>query len=232
LKPYGTNKTCHNGDIGMKKFLNLLIFGAVVLSMAACTAQQTPNTPTGASNSTNESQPGLSTLNTLAVGIFKLDGTANDVTADQAKELVVLWKAFDQVRNSDTSSPEEKDALIKQIQSTLTAEQNTAINNLGLTAQDVSKLMQEKGISAKAETTTKSSSSSSTGRGFSGGPGGFPGGGMPGGGPDGGGMPGGTSATPAAGGTGNRPQMGAMVTENMTQAIIKALIKMLETKIV
>jgi len=216
----------------MKKLLNLLILGAVVLSMAACTAQQKPNTPSGAANSTSESQPGLSTLNTLAIGIFKLDGTANDVTSDQAKELVVLWKAFDQVRNSDTSSPEEKDALIKQIQSSLTTDQNTAIQNLGLTAEDVVKLMQDKGISAKAETTTKTNSSSSTGRGFGGGPGGFTGGGMPGGGPDGGGMSSGTSATPAAGGAGNMPQRGAMVTENMTQAIIKALIKMLEAKIV
>ncbi len=217
----------------MKKIIYILLLGTFLLSLAACSARQTPNMPTGSAISTSDTQTGLNTLNLLAIGIFKLDGTANDVTSEQAKQLVVLWKAYNQVKNSDTSSPEEKDALVKQIESTLTTEQYTAIQNLELTAQDATKLMREKGISSKAEQRSNSSNSaSSSGRGSGGPAGGFPGGGMPGGGPmDGGGMPGGnTLVTPEAGQAGERPAMGGFVTENMTQAIIEALIKMLEAK--
>lgn len=219
----------------MKKISLLIILGVLLVGITSCTAAPTAANPTGGANSTSETQPGLSTLNLLAVGIFKLDGTANDITADQAKELVTLWKAYNQVSNSDTSAPEEKTALVNQIQSTLTTEQFAVIQGLNLTAEDVRTMMREKGISAEADKPATSSSSSSTSNRSGGGPGGMPGGGfgggIPGGGPmDGGGMPGGTAATPGANQPPNGRAGGGFVSENMTQAIIKALISLLETK--
>jgi hypothetical protein len=234
----------------MKKVTLITLILVMAASLAACsssTSNRSRRSTTG--SSTAEGETGLSTLNKMAVGIFKLEGTANDLTVDQDKEMLTLWEAYKQVSTSDTASPQEKAALVAQIQSTLTTEQNAAIEAMNLTAKDVHELMQQRGIEVAASSTQTSSSASSSNR--SSGGGGFPGGGgggMPGGGGfpgggAGGGMPpdaaaggGSASGTPQAGanrtgGPAAGANGGGFVSESMTRAIIDALITMLQQKV-
>jgi hypothetical protein len=246
----------------LKKMKNrILITTLLVLavSLSACGASPagTRTAPTGSSTGEANNANSLSTLNMLAVGIFKLDGTANDVTASQAKDLLVLWEAYQQVSSSDTAAPEEKAALVSQLQSSMTTDQMAAISALNLKASDVYTLMRDRGLTAatttsgSSGTTTGGSTSGSTsssrtsGSGTSrrssgtGGGGGFAGGGnFPAGGgagfPGGGaGFPGGEpngSTTPNATMQARIASGGGFVSSGMTKAIIDALIQLLQKK--
>ncbi len=68
----------------------------------------------------------------LAMGTLKLDGTANAVTPEQARQLLPLWQALRSSVNSGGSNQAELDALLVQIDGTMTAEQIAAINTLKL----------------------------------------------------------------------------------------------------
>jgi hypothetical protein len=221
----------------MKKASFFLLICLLLAGLSGCAAQTTPTGGPGAAG-TGEAVSGLSTLNKMAVGVFKLDGSANDLSAEQAQQMLVLWQAYVQLTDSDTTATQEKEAVVSQIQSTLTSEQLAAIEALNLRARDVNDLMQEKGLSANAstdKTTTTSSTSNRGGMGGGPGGGGMPGGGMPGGGMADGGMGGqmpGANATPGADGQmpAGGPGGGGYVDEASTQAIIEALIKMLQQK--
>ena len=78
----------------------------------------------------------------VALGTIKLDGTKNAVTAEQARELLPLWETLQDLEGSDTAATEEKNALISQIQETMTSEQTQAITALGLSRQDMFSIMQ------------------------------------------------------------------------------------------
>ena len=133
----------------MKKItiLAILLIAAVVLS--ACAAQET--TPVAndspASNSTPAS--GLNPLSgqeQLIVGSFNLEGTGNAITPEQAQELLPLWQTMKALSTSDTVATLEIEALLKQIQETMTTEQTQAITAMGLTRTAMFTFMQEKGI--------------------------------------------------------------------------------------
>jgi hypothetical protein len=172
----------------MKINIIAVIMMILALSLAACSAGNAA-TSTQA-QSTQASTTGLSTGQLIA-GTFKLEGTANAVTQAQAKELVTLWQAFKEVNTSGTSAKEEKAALLQQIQDTMTSEQISSIQAMGITNDDILTLADEKGVStssgssASSNTTSSNKTSSSS---SNGGPGGGPGGGgmdMAGGGPGG-----------------------------------------------
>ncbi len=82
----------------------------------------------------------------LALGLFKLEETDTPLTAQQATELIPLWKAYKSLSNSDTSSPMELDALITQIQETLSADQLQSIINMKLTGEMLGQLAQERNL--------------------------------------------------------------------------------------
>ncbi len=116
-----------------------------------------------ASAATQSASQGLSTATRLAVGTLKLEGTSNAVTASQASQLLTLWQAYQSLNGSDTTSQVELDALVKQIESTLTSEQLKAIDAMELTEQSVSEVLQSVGgsPSANAPASTPSSSAQS-----------------------------------------------------------------------
>ena len=139
----------------------------------------------------------------LIVGTFKLDGTAQAVTADEAKQLLPLWQVYKDLSTSDTAAPEEVTGLVEQVQETMTKEQIQSITEMNLTQRDIFTLMQEKGLSfagrnnsangnGNGNSTSSANSSRGNGNGGFTGPGGgfFPGGG---GFDGGGGFPGGTT---------------------------------------
>ncbi|HEX2998084.1 MAG TPA: hypothetical protein VHP14_24885 [Anaerolineales bacterium] len=170
----------------MKKSLIILLTLFSILALTACGTSRSTQPGTGSAPQGGPEAGALSSAAQLIVGTLKLDGTPQAVTAEQAKELLPLWQTLLVLANSDTAANQEKEALIAQIQETMTAEQMQAIQAMNLTRADMAGIIQQQG---PAMGNSQNGGQNSTGRGEF--PGGGPGGGgMPGGGPPGG-MPGG-----------------------------------------
>jgi hypothetical protein len=79
----------------------------------------------------------------LALGIVQLDSTENEVTPEQAKVLLPLWEL---IQSGSLQSDAETNAVVKQVEATLEAEQLSAIADMMLTFEDLGTWMQERGI--------------------------------------------------------------------------------------
>ncbi len=208
------------------KLLILVTSIAVTVLMAAGCS--------GSAISTASAGSGLSTATRLAVGTLKLEGTSQAVTASQAKELLILWEAYQSMSSSETTAQVEVEALVSQIESALTAEQVQAIEAMDLTTQSVSEVAQPaavasanstSGNSVSASGSTSSSASSSVAP--SDGSGGAPGGGMPMNSNPLADVTGGTSAqsTPSA-----TQQTNTVSTTQVDPMVLQALIRLLQTR--
>lgn len=148
----------------------ILIILVVPLLLAACST--TPSTSSGtdssaaiapASNQDVTPQPSgeealstevittdyddaTSVRNQLAFGTMKLDGTAQAVTAEQAKTLLPLWQAMSALSGNTSTVPEELNAVQNQIFASMTPEQLQAIADLQITNAKISEFYAEKGI--------------------------------------------------------------------------------------
>jgi hypothetical protein len=130
----------------MKK-LTFTLITILILVLTACGGGNTPDTQQfGPGQNGDVSNAELSLASKLAIGSFKLEGTDNAITAEQASELILLWQVYEQLSTSDTAAQEEITALTEQIQETMTEDQITAINAMNLTPQDIFTTMQEQGI--------------------------------------------------------------------------------------
>jgi len=114
----------------------------------------------------------------LAVGTMKLEGTADAVTREQARQLIPLWEVYSEIATSDTAAAQEIEGLTSQLQQAMTEGQLQSISAMNLTQEDVFSMMREFGPAVDA--------GGESGSGSAPGNGGFPGGGVPGGGPPGG----------------------------------------------
>lgn len=171
----------------MKK-LTLILLTLLALTLTACGASD--STEAAATSQTESTAQTLSGPTLLVLGTLKLDGTEQAVTAEQAAELIPLWRVYSELISSDTAAQAEIDALEKQIQATMTDEQMQAINEMNLTPQDSFAVLQEMGLGMGRGQSSSSSGGSSN---FTPGQGMGPGGGMGSGGgapPDMGGVPG------------------------------------------
>lgn len=224
----------------MKKLLiTTLIF--VMLTITAC---GTASGETGVdSDTTGGPATGeLPATTKLIIGMFKLEDTAQAVTAEQASELLPLWQVYSELSTSDTASQAEVDALFEQIEGTMTSEQMQAIESMQLTQEDTFAVMQEQGIAmgggqdlSAEQIATAQAARNSGGGGFTPPDGGLPPGGIPGGGGEGGfpgGGQGGQSLNPdqiataqAARGTG-----GSGGFNRVPPPLLNALIQFLEEK--
>lgn len=225
------------------------IFTVIVLlamTLTACSAATT--TPQADPNKLNTSYTNaLPVATQLLIGTFKLDGTKNVVTAKQAKALIPLWQVYESLSTSDTAAQEEINALLDQIQETLTPTQMQAIKGMQLTSQDMFTTLQEQGISGSNRQSFNQSNSGNT-NGNSNGSAPAPGGEGPGlffrnGGNDGGGNRGGGFGGGFGGGQGLNPQQiataqarrsqnggGNFRFENVPAPLIQALVKYLQQK--
>jgi hypothetical protein len=207
-----------------KKYIIPLVavIALLVIVLVACGAKSSTSAQTGSSgtpvpNGTpgarNLTQP-LPLAEQLVVGTFKLDGTSNAITSAQATGLIPLWQAYTQLTSSNTAAQAEIDAVIAQIQSTMTPQQIQAITDMKLTRQDLTATLTSLGLSNGfgGNGTGTPRASGAAGGGF------FPGDGADAGGGRGGagGFPGGGGA-PGAGGTG-----GTRPTPNATQQALRA----------
>ena len=190
----------------MKKTLIILLsllLGGSLLACASITGALNKNNDSA--SATADSSPlrvnyegALPSQTQLLVGTFKLEGNDQAVGAEQAAELLVLWKAYRSLNGSDSASSLEVEALVEQIQETMTTEQIEAIAAMRLTGEDMMALMQERGMQmaqggnrgnlSADQIATMQAQRAARGGGVPG-MGGGPGGGVPGGGFGGGGMP-------------------------------------------
>jgi hypothetical protein len=135
--------------------------------LSACSAV---NLPGISSLTTASGNSGLS--DKLGVGLLKLEGTQQAVTAEQAAALLPLWQAVKSIQSESTASDSEIQALYAQIQESLTSEQVQAIQSMTFSESEIAALIQQ-----GSSQTAKSQSSSSQTFAQSGGPMGGPGGG-------------------------------------------------------
>jgi hypothetical protein len=79
----------------------------------------------------------------LALGIYRLEETADAVTPEQAKALLPLWQAL---QSESLESEAETNAVLKQIEGALASEQLSAIAEMQLTRESLGQWMQERGV--------------------------------------------------------------------------------------
>lgn len=82
----------------------------------------------------------------LALGSLLLEETDLAVDPEQALDLVPYWKLYKSLLESDTTAPEELDALVNEIQEIMTAGQVNYIAGLQLIQEDMTTLAEELGI--------------------------------------------------------------------------------------
>jgi hypothetical protein len=156
---------------------SILLLMILTLVLTACSGNGSSATAPAGNAPGGGSAGALSVPMQVALGTLKLDKTKDAVTAEQAKELLPMWETLQQLEGSDTAATQEKDALVSQIQETMTKEQMQAIAALGLTSQDMFSIMQSQ-VQTFTGTqnngaTQSSGSSNNNRRNFGGGGGGF-----------------------------------------------------------
>lgn len=129
----------------MVKKISVILALSILLVTAACGGSSTAGA-TGSSTITTASS-GVDG-NELVIGTIKLEGTEQAISADQASELLVLWKAMRTLSSSDTTSQLELDALLQQIEDTLTAEQVSAIKAMDISTDNMADVIADLGIKA------------------------------------------------------------------------------------
>jgi hypothetical protein len=83
----------------------------------------------------------LSVSNQLALGTIQLEETENAVTPEQAATLLLLWQAL----RGGVTAEAEVNAVLKQIEGTMTQEQLAAIAAMQLAQEDLRAWMEEQG---------------------------------------------------------------------------------------
>lgn len=79
----------------------------------------------------------LSGRNLLALGILRLEASANAVTPEQAQTMLPLWQLLLNSQKSGTGAEAEIDAVLQAIEESLAGEQIAAINAMQLTQTDM-----------------------------------------------------------------------------------------------
>ena len=141
----------------------ILTLSLIVLTLALAACGGTTTEPEGASpatsgdtaassentDSTNGSGNGefnMPTETLLMLGTVMLEDTEYAVDANQASALLPLWKALRSLGESETTAQAELDAVISQIEDTMTSDQISAIESMELTMQDMGSVAEALGV--------------------------------------------------------------------------------------
>jgi len=117
-----------------KRTLYSIIFALLIIVLTACDSKEAEGDTTQTDGPDRQSTP-LETQ--LMIGTVKLDETDHAIDSEQAANLIPLWKALRSLANSDTTAEAEVDAVINQIQESMTEDQLKAIDEMGLNMQDM-----------------------------------------------------------------------------------------------
>jgi hypothetical protein len=178
-----------------KFFFTLIGVSILALGLGGCGNNKTVSTSTSTDRLNAAYANALSIETQLILGTLKLEGTPQAVDPAMATKLIPLYTLLQQMTTSGTSAQAEIDAVLDQIQGTMTTDQIYAIAAMKLTQTDMTNFFGSSGQFTRTGTRTP-------GAGFGGG-GGFTGGGDAGGPPAGftGGSEGGAGGTGGNGGT-------------------------------
>ncbi|MFC1996765.1 hypothetical protein ACFLXI_04045 [Chloroflexota bacterium] len=145
----------------MKNTILTLILIVLVLLLAACGGTDSePESANPAANSDSEVSSGIDSATDqndngefnipagtmLMLGTVMLEESDFAVDADQAAALLPLWKALRSFGESETTAQAEIDAVIAQIGDTMTPEQISAIEAMGLTMGDMGSVAEVLGV--------------------------------------------------------------------------------------
>jgi len=146
-----------------KQFGILLV--VVFLLLSACGSNSSELTDNGLSPDAGQSEDGsnadrgeltedyaddaLSVRMQLVVGSLLLEETELALDAEMAEKLLPYWKMYKVLAESDTKAPEEMDAVIDQIQETMTVDQLSYIADLQITQEIMMILVGDLGINEK-----------------------------------------------------------------------------------
>ena len=138
----------------MKKWMLVSLVIGIVLTLTACGTTQSSSASTTASTS-------LSPEEQLLVGTFKLESTTLAISTDQADQLLPLWETLHSMASSGTAASQEVDAVISQIESTMSAEQISSITAMNLTQQDLAAAVRDTGASMTSSNSASTTDASS-----------------------------------------------------------------------
>ena len=146
----------------MKKTILTLILIVLVLALAACggtasefeAANLSTNGDSAVSNGSSsaaESTDGdgefsLPVGTMLTLGTVMLEETEYAVDAEQATALLPLWKALRSFGESETTAQAEIDAVISQIEDSMTPDQINTIEGMNLTMEDMGVVAETLGV--------------------------------------------------------------------------------------
>jgi hypothetical protein len=152
-----------------KWIFSLTTVSLVALLLAGCGTAKTAVPSTSADRLNTNYTDALPVETQLVLGTLKLEGTPQAVDSATAAKLVPLYTLLEQMTTSGTSAQAEIDAVLDQIQGTMTTDQIHTIAAMKLTQKDMTAFFGSAGGFSRTGTRTP-------GAGFGGG-GGFPGGG-------------------------------------------------------
>ncbi len=144
-------------------WIGLIIISLIVLTACGTTQQtginQAVEQVSGSAEGTNPEQaddsqvaPNLNSSREtpramqLALGILKLADTEQAIPPEQAVELLTLWKALRSLSHSETVAAEELQAVVSQIQDTMTPAQLELIASMDLSFDDIGKIAEDLGL--------------------------------------------------------------------------------------
>ena len=134
----------------MKSWHVVLILAIAVTVLVGCGGEEDTSAPADADDSETYTSAVLDTsypdaLNVssqLALGTVRLEETENGVTPEQATALLPLWQAL----QGGVTAQAEVNAVLKQIEGTMTSEQLAAIAAMQLTQDDLRAWAQSQGL--------------------------------------------------------------------------------------
>ncbi len=152
-----------------------IVFAALVLGLTACGGENPSSAGTANPDRLNTNYDKALPVETqLVLGTLKLEGTPQAVDPAMAAQLIPLYTLLQQLTGSGSAAQAEIDAVLEQIQSTMTTDQIHAIAEMKLTQTAMADYFGGAGRFSASGTRT---------------PGAFSGGNFPGGGSEGGGPP-------------------------------------------
>ena len=204
----------------MKKWIFVTIIVSLVLALTACGSTQSANAGKAASAT-------LSLEGQLLVGSFKLENTSLSISSSQAGTLLPLWETLQSLASSNTAASQEVDAVVSQIESSMSSQQISSITAMKLTPQDLAATAIDTGTASTAASSASTVKASAAQFQSGASAGGNPPSGM------GSGMPGATDVQTASQ-TGSSQAVttpSAKSTDQVSVAMIKALVALLQKKV-
>jgi hypothetical protein len=159
-----------------KRILTLMSASILALALVGCGSNKTVVASVNPDRLNTNYANALPVESQLILGTLKLEGTPQAVDTATAAKLIPLYTLLQQMTTSGTSAQVEIDAVLDQIQGTMTADQIHAIAAMKLTQTDMVNYFSSAGGFQRSGTRTPNARSNGGG-GFPGGGGGFPGGG-------------------------------------------------------